>query len=62
MESAGAAFMKSLREGYQAMAGGNTDMLAAALGQLTKSLSDGAVLFHCSAGKDRTGVLASAVL
>lgn len=61
-ESAGAAFMKSLREGYLAMAGENTHMLAAALDQLTKSLADGAVLFHCSAGKDRTGVLASAVL
>lgn len=61
-ESAGAAFMKSLREGYLAMAGQNTGLLAAALGQLTRSLCDGTVLFHCSAGKDRTGVLASAVL
>lgn len=44
------------------MAGENTGLLAAALARLTASLDDGAVLFHCTAGKDRTGVLAAAVL
>ena len=44
------------------MAGENTGLLAAALARLTAALDDGAVLFHCTAGKDRTGVLAAAVL
>ncbi|EEG52469.1 tyrosine-protein phosphatase [Enterocloster asparagiformis] len=59
---AGLAFLKSLRESYVIMAGENTGLLAAALARLTASLDDGAVLFHCTAGKDRTGVLAAAVL
>ena len=59
---AGLAFLKSLRESYVIMAGENTGLLAAALARLTAALDDGAVLFHCTAGKDRTGVLAAAVL
>ena len=54
---AGLAFLKSLRESYVIMAGENTGLLAAALARLTASLDDGAVLFHCTAGKDRTGLL-----
>lgn len=61
-ESASKAFEKSLKEGYLTMADKHIDLLAAALKKMTECLKDGAVLFHCSAGKDRTGVLASAVL
>ena len=52
---AGLAFLKSLRESYVIMAGENTGLLAAALARLTASLDDGAVLFHCTAGKDKIG-------
>lgn len=59
--SAAKAFAGSLTEGYVNMVKDNGDLLAAALIELTSGLERGAVLFHCSAGKDRTGVLASAV-
>lgn len=55
------AFTDSLTEGYLNMVKKNGVLLAAALKELIDGLSRGAVLFHCSAGKDRTGVLASAV-
>ena len=61
-ESAEEAFAKSLKEGYCAMIREDGDLLAHALHQLTEQLQHGAVLFHCSAGKDRTGILAAAVL
>ena len=61
-ESAVEAFAKSLKDGYCAMVREDGDLLANALDQLTKRLTQGAVLFHCSAGKDRTGILAAAVL
>lgn len=62
VESAGKAFAKSLQDGYVDMAGNHTEKLAACLERMTECLEQGAVLFHCSAGKDRTGVAASAVL
>ncbi|RGY97346.1 tyrosine-protein phosphatase [Clostridium sp. AM58-1XD] len=61
-ESAAEAFAKSLKDGYCAMVREDGDLLANALHQLTERLNRGAVLFHCSAGKDRTGILAAAVL
>lgn len=60
--SASKAFQGSLTQGYLDMVTENGDLLAAALKQLISGLEKGAVLFHCTAGKDRTGVLASAVL
>lgn len=59
--SATEAFAGSLTEGYRNMVREHGDLLAAALKQLIRGLDRGAVLFHCTAGKDRTGVLASAV-
>lgn len=56
------AFGRSLTQGYLGMVGENTDLLAAALAQVTQGLERGAVLFHCTAGKDRTGVLAAVIL
>ncbi len=60
--SAGRAFQNSLKEGYIYMVDRHINLLASALNCLTEGLERGAVLFHCSAGKDRTGVLASSVL
>lgn len=59
--SAFKAFSGSLTEGYLNMVRQNGNLLAAALKELISGLERGAVLFHCTAGKDRTGVLASAV-
>lgn len=61
-ESAAKAFKGSLTEGYESILKNNGDLLTTALKQLIAGLEKGAVLFHCSAGKDRTGVLASTVL
>lgn len=60
--SAAKAFRGSLTQGYLDMVTENGDLLAAAVKQLVSGLLKGAVLFHCTAGKDRTGVLASAIL
>lgn len=61
VDSAAKAFAGSLTEGYQSMVREHGELLAAALKKLIQELERGAVLFHCTAGKDRTGVLASAV-
>ena len=55
------AFTDSLTEGYLNIVKNNGRLLAEALTALIEGLDRGAVLFHCMAGKDRTGVLASAV-
>lgn len=39
----------------------NGALLASAVRQLIAGLEKGAVLFHCTAGKDRTGILASCI-
>lgn len=60
-KAAAAAFGKSLEEGYAKMIEGAPSRMAALLEIIGEKLEKGAVLFHCTAGKDRTGVL-SAVL
>ena len=40
----------------------NGSLIAAALRTLIGGLSQGAVVFHCTAGKDRTGTLAALLL
>lgn len=60
--SAVSAFSKSLTQGYCHLVNHCPDLLKAALLAVLEALADGAVLFHCSAGKDRTGVLAAALL
>ena len=60
--SALAAFTQSLEEGYRLMVKNNGSLIAAALRTLIRGLSQGAVLFHCTAGKDRTGTLAALLL
>ena len=60
--SAEEAFQGSLTEGYYGMLTRNGDLLTAAIKKLVVCMEKGTVLFHCSAGKDRTGVLASVIL
>lgn len=53
------AFSKSMSEGYLMMLNDETDLIAAAVNTIIEGLREGAVLFHCTAGKDRTGTLAA---
>lgn len=59
--SAERAFAGSLTEGYLNIVKTNGTLLALAVRQLIAGLEKGAVLFHCTAGKDRTGILASCI-
>lgn len=61
-ESAAKAFTKSLADGYQKMLTDSPELIAAAIKTVIQCLEKGGVLFHCSAGKDRTGVLAAVLL
>lgn len=61
-DSAQNAFRRSLTEGYLSIVNQEADLLTAALKTVKEGLEKGAVLFHCSAGKDRTGVLAAVLL
>lgn len=56
------AFGGSLTTGYRSMLLDTPHLLVCALKQVVCGLEKGAVLFHCTAGKDRTGVLAAALL
>ncbi len=56
------AFLRSLVEGYVSIVENETDLLVKALMAVKEGLKKGAVLFHCSAGKDRTGVLSAVIL
>lgn len=53
------AFVRSVEEGYREIVRDDTKPMAAALEAVIRSLKDGAVLFHCTAGKDRTGIIAA---
>ena len=46
-------------EGYCEIVRDEAPLVAAALSHTVRALQSGAVLFHCTAGKDRTGVLAA---
>lgn len=54
---ASAAFGKSLEDGYQKMIEDAPSRIVYLLETICKKLKNGAVLYHCTAGKDRTGVL-----
>ena len=60
-ESAEKAFAGSLTEGYLNIVKNHGVLLAEAVKKLIAGLERGAVLFHCTAGKDRTGILASCI-
>lgn len=59
--SAEKAFAGSLTEGYRCIVKNHGALLAEAVKRLIRGLEKGAVLFHCTAGKDRTGILASCI-
>lgn len=61
-ESALKAFSDSLKDGYGDMITSHPELLVCALKAVIGGLQKGAVLFHCSAGKDRTGIVAATLL
>lgn len=61
-EGAAAAFRRSMADCYTDIAAKTPQLLCAALRAVVKGLEKGAVIFHCTAGKDRTGVLAATLL
>lgn len=61
-EGAAAAFRKSIADCYTDIAAKSPQLLCAALREAVQGLENGAVIFHCTAGKDRTGVLAATLL
>ena len=61
-EGAAAAFRRSMSECYADMIRKTPHLLCAALHTVKDALPNGAVVFHCTAGKDRTGVLAAVIL
>lgn len=62
VQTAERAFTSSLALGYCKMVEETPELLINALRVVISSLKNGAVLFHCTAGKDRTGVLAAVIL
>ena len=60
-EGARQSFGRSLEEGYFKIIEGNTEKVAEALKLIAKSLKKGAILYHCSAGKDRTGIISALI-
>lgn len=56
-ENAAAIFAKSLEDGYSKMIEDDPSRMAGLLELVAGKLEKGAVLYHCTAGKDRTGVL-----
>lgn len=61
-QDAGRAFAQSLKTSYLAMIQGNAEKVGQAVRAVMEGLAKGAVVFHCTAGKDRTGVLAAILL
>ncbi len=61
-EEASRKFMQSMSLDYAVMLSNSIDEMAAVLKALLLYLSEGNVAFFCTAGKDRTGMVAAAVL
>ncbi len=53
---------KSMEDGYVTTVEENLDTITSLLNQICHKTEEGAVLFHCTAGKDRTGVIAALLL
>ena len=60
-EIASSSFGKSLADGYRKMIEDAPDRMVFLLETVEKRLDKGAVLYHCTAGKDRTGVLSAMI-
>ena len=56
------SFMKSMVTGYQLMVEEGADLIGNAVNAVLGGMQNGAVVFHCTAGKDRTGILAAVLL
>lgn len=56
-KQASSSFGTSLTEGYSRMVENNTKRVVEVLNLIGKKLENGAVLYHCMVGKDRTGVI-----
>ncbi|MGM9538179.1 MAG: tyrosine-protein phosphatase [Candidatus Onthomonas sp.] len=61
-QSAALSFAQSLKIGYLKMIQESADLVGRAVLAVMDGLDQGAVVFHCTAGKDRTGVLAAILL
>lgn len=55
------AFGRSLLDGYTKMIEDTPERMVSLLETIEKALDKGAVLYHCTAGKDRTGVLSAII-
>lgn len=60
-ELAAVAFARSLSDMYGHILFSNTSVVADILNTTCSQLEKGGVLFHCSVGKDRTGILAALI-
>ena len=56
------SFAQSLKTGYLKMIQENGELVGKVVRAVMEGLEQGAVVFHCTAGKDRTGVLAAILL
>lgn len=56
------SFAQSLVVGYRTMIQDGHDLIGSAVQAVMEGLERGAVVFHCTAGKDRTGILAAVLL
>ncbi len=59
---AGKKFLESLSLDYRVMTENATDRIALILRTILSSLSEGNTAFFCTAGKDRTGIIAAEIL
>jgi len=55
-------FRKSMSEGYVTLFKNNIHNILRIVETIASSVENGSVLFHCTAGKDRTGILAALIL
>ena len=59
---AGKKFLQSLSMDYRVMTENSSDRVALILKTILESLSKGNTVFFCTAGKDRTGIIAALIL
>lgn len=55
------AFARGVGEGYRNIVLSHGENLAEVINMISDHVRDGGVVFHCTSGKDRTGVVASAI-
>lgn len=55
------AFAKSVEDGYKNMVIAHGDKIAEIVNAIADLTEEGAVVFHCTSGKDRTGIVAAVI-